>query len=97
MAVNQVLDLRGMIFPLDLLQLKNRLDAMKKGDPLEVILNDAEVAKHITLLIQRSDDHLIFYKTAKIVFVLEYKRGEGSQPIRIPGNSEADNWIKINS
>ena len=75
MAGNQVLDLRGMIFPLDLLQLKNRLDAIKKGDPLEVILNDEEVAKHITLLIRRSDDRLIFYKKCSNSIYIGIQKG----------------------
>ena len=78
MAEKKVLDIRGIIFPLDLLQFKNCLNAMKKGERLEVILNDEEVARNLKLLVQRSDDALLYHKKHMDYICLGILKKEGS-------------------
>jgi TusA-related sulfurtransferase len=53
------LDLTGVIAPVSLLKCKSTLKTMSKGDTLTVLINDDEVIKDLTLIINRSKDSVL--------------------------------------
>jgi TusA-related sulfurtransferase len=53
------LDLRGIAWPMCLLQFKQNLLALKAGQRLEVLVQDPDVADHILLLVNRSEDKVM--------------------------------------
>jgi TusA-related sulfurtransferase len=59
MAFTSQLDLRGISWPMCLLQFKQNLLALGAGDKLEVLIQDPEVADYIILIVGRSADRLI--------------------------------------
>ncbi|WP_022665624.1 sulfurtransferase TusA family protein [Desulfospira joergensenii] len=60
MTAKIALDLRGVIFPLDLLKCKSRLQSMKEGEVLDLILGDEDVARDLITIVQRSKDRIIY-------------------------------------
>ncbi len=60
MTSKNVLDLRGVISPLNLLKCKSCLSAMEKGDLLEVLVADIDVVKDLKMIIQRSSDEVAY-------------------------------------
>lgn len=62
MASKKVLDLLGVISPLDLLKCKTCLKSMEKGEIIEVLLADEDVVKNLIRIIQRSKDEIIYTK-----------------------------------
>lgn len=77
MAEKNVLDLRGIVSPLDLLKCKSCLNAMKKGECVEVILDDDDVAKNLTLIIERSNDELLYSRNAHDCICIGIAKGSG--------------------
>jgi TusA-related sulfurtransferase len=59
MTSNALLDLRGVTWPMCLLQFKQNLLALGAGETLEVLVYDPEVAEQITTIVNRSQDRLI--------------------------------------
>ncbi len=78
MAAKLVLDLRGIVSPLDLFKCKSRLSAMAKGERLEVILKDEEVAKTLATIILRSEDELLYHRKQPDCICLGIRKGTGS-------------------
>jgi TusA-related sulfurtransferase len=70
-----VLDLRGVISPLNLLKCKSRLKAMEKGDILEVILADMDVVQDLIMIIKRSRDDVVYKKKKADCICLGIKKG----------------------
>jgi TusA-related sulfurtransferase len=58
MTTNARLDLRGIAWPMCLLQFKQNLLALGAGETLEVLIHDPEVAEQITTIVSRSQDRL---------------------------------------
>lgn len=75
MASKIVLDLKGVISPLNLLKCKSCLKSMEKGDILEVILTDVDVVQDLILIIKRSRDEVIYKKKKTDSICLGIKRG----------------------
>ncbi len=65
MASKNSLDLRGVISPLNLLKCKSCLKSMDKGDVLEVLLADIDVVRDLRMIVQRSNDEVVY--TRKMV------------------------------
>ena len=59
MAVNQKLNLIGVVSPFCLLEFKNALTRLKGGQLLEVLIQDPEVVHDLIRLVERSDDRLV--------------------------------------
>ena len=53
------LDLSGISWPVCLLKFKQNLLALKAGERLEVLGQDPDVADHIVLIVDRSEDRVI--------------------------------------
>lgn len=77
MKQKQTLNLKGVISPLDLLKCKAMLNIMKKGQMLEVILADQEVADHLATIIRRSGDELYEVKKRQKDICLYIKKRTG--------------------
>ncbi len=70
-----ILDLRGVVFPLDLLKCKSRLKFMKKGKILEVIIADMDVVEDLIMIIKRSGDEVLYKKMKTDCICLGIKKG----------------------
>ena len=57
------LNLMGVVLPFCLLEFKNTLASLKKGQVLEILLQDPEVLEDILRLIERSQDRLLEQKS----------------------------------
>jgi len=75
MAARFQLNLRGLITPLALLKCKSRLETMEKGDVLEVIVGDADVAGDLTLIVGRSRDRIAYNRENPKGFFLGIEKG----------------------
>jgi len=78
MALTQVLDLRGVISPLNLLKCKSRLTSMKIDDVLEVILTDTDVVEDLMIIIKKSTDDVVYKKRKADCIRLGIKKGQNS-------------------
>ena len=78
MASKNVLDLLGVISPLDLLKCKTCLKSMEKGEIIEVVLADEDVVKNLISVIQRSKDEIIYTKKENGNMRLGSKKGTRS-------------------
>jgi TusA-related sulfurtransferase len=78
MASTQILDLRGVISPLNLLKCKSRLTSMKKNEVLEVLLNDTDVVEDLMIIVKRSDDDVIYKRKEADCICLGIKKGKNS-------------------
>ncbi len=76
MASTIVLDLRGVISPLNLLKCKSCLKSMEKGDVLEVILADIDVVQDLIMIVKRSNDEVIYKKEKADYISLGIKKGQ---------------------
>lgn len=79
MATKTVLDLKGVISPLDLLKCKSLLNTMKYGEVLEVILADKEVADHLSTIVRKSKDELYSLKKKQNDFCICIRKGTGQK------------------
>lgn len=75
MASKRFLNLKGVVSPLDLLKCKSSLNSMEKGTVLEVLLEDADVARDLKTIIARSNDRLIYQKQVSNAICLGIKKG----------------------
>jgi len=75
MALKTVLDLRGVFSPLNLLKCKGCLKSMGKGDVLEVMLTDMDVVQDLIMIVQRSNDEIIYQKKEADCICLGIKKG----------------------
>jgi TusA-related sulfurtransferase len=69
------LDLTGISWPVCLLKFKQNLLALGTGDQLEVLVQDPDVADHILLIVNRSEDRLIDRQTDGERFRLWIQKG----------------------
>ena len=76
MASKIVLDLRGVISPLNLLKCKSRLKSMEQGDVLEVMLADIDVIQDLIMIVNRSRDEVVYKNKIKDYICLGIKRGK---------------------
>ena len=74
-ALRIKLDLKGVIAPVSLLKCKSFLKTMSKGDILTVFINDDEVVKDLTLIIQRSNDSVLMLKKEDDHTCIQIMRG----------------------
>ncbi|SDU62001.1 sulfurtransferase TusA family protein [Desulfobacula phenolica] len=75
MSSKTILDLRGVISPIDLLKCKSRLKSMEQGDLIEVMLADLEVVKDLIVIIKRSGDEILYKKKSMDCICLGIKKG----------------------
>jgi TusA-related sulfurtransferase len=78
MTAKIILDLRGVISPLNLLKCKSCLKSMEKGEILEVMLADRDVVKDLTLIVKRSNDEVIYKNKAGDGIRLGIQKGSRS-------------------
>ena len=74
-ALRIELDLKGVIAPVSLLKCKSSLKTMSKGDILTVFINDDEVVKDLTLIIQRSNDSVLMLRKEDDHTCIQIMRG----------------------
>ena len=72
---NIELDLIGVIAPVSLLKCKSTLKTMSKGDILTVFINDDEVIKDLTLIINRSNDSVLMLQKEDDHTLIQIMRG----------------------
>lgn len=75
MTAKIILDLRGVISPLNLLKCKSCLKSMEKGEILEVMLADRDVVKDLILIVKRSNDEVIYKSKAGAGIRLGIQKG----------------------
>lgn len=75
MTSKNILDLRGVISPLNLLKCKSCLKSMDKGDVLEVLLTDVDVVQDLRTIVQRSKDEVVYTKKRLDCVCLGIKKG----------------------
>ena len=75
MTSKTVLNLRGVISPLNLLKCKSRLKSMGKGDVLEIMLADIDVVNDLVMIVERSSDEMIYKNKTADGFCLGIKKG----------------------
>lgn len=75
MTSKNILDLRGVISPLNLLKCKNCLKSMDKGDVLDVLVADIDVVHDLRIIVQRSNDELVYTKKMVDFVCLGIKKG----------------------
>jgi TusA-related sulfurtransferase len=62
MTAKITLDLKGVVSPMDLLKCSACLTAMETGDVLEAVLADVDVVKHLTMIILKSNDEILYQR-----------------------------------
>lgn len=77
MPLTSPLDLTGIAWPVSLLKFKQNLLALKAGERLEVFVQDPEVADHIILIVDRSEDRIIERQMVGERFRFCIQKGEG--------------------
>lgn len=70
-----VLDLRGVISPLNLLKCKSSLKSMEKGQILEVRVTEMDVVQDLIMIVNRSSDEVVYKKNTADCTCLGIKRG----------------------
>jgi len=75
MTSKNILDLRGIISPLNLLKCKGCLKSMDEGDVLDVLVTDIDVVQDLRTIVQRSNDELVYTKTMVDCVCLGIKKG----------------------
>jgi len=75
MTSKNILDLRGVISPLNLLKCKSCLKAMDKGDVLEVLIADIDVVQDLRMIVKRSNDEIVYTKKMVDYICLGIKKG----------------------
>ncbi len=79
MTSKHVLDLRGVISPLNLLKCKSCLTSMKKDEVLEVLLTDTDVVEDLMIIIKRSSDDVVYKKRKADCICLGIKKGKNNK------------------
>jgi TusA-related sulfurtransferase len=79
MASKQMLDLRGVISPLNLFKCKSRLSAMAQDEVLEVLLTDSDVVNDLVIILKKSDDDVIYQKKQADCICLGIQKGKNSR------------------
>ena len=79
MAVNQELNLIGVISPFCLLEFKSALARIRPMQILEVLIQDPEVAEDLVRIVDRSEDLLIAREAVGDHFCLRVQRA-GARP-----------------
>lgn len=77
MPLTSPLDLTGIAWPVSLLKFKQNLLALKAGERLEVLVQDPEVADHIIMIVDRSEDRIIERQMVGERFRFYIQKGEG--------------------
>jgi len=75
MTSKNILDLRGVISPLNLLKCKSCLNAMDKGELLEVLVGDIDVVTDLKMIVQRSSDEVVYTRKRVDYVCLGIERG----------------------
>jgi TusA-related sulfurtransferase len=75
MTSKSILDLRGVISPLNLLKCKSCLKSMDKGDILEVLIADIDVVQDLKMIVKRSNDEIVYTKKMVDYICLGIKKG----------------------
>jgi len=75
MTSKNILDLRGVISPLNLLKCKSCLKSMDKGDILEVLIADIDVVQDLRMIVKRSNDEIVYTKKRVDCTCLGIKKG----------------------
>lgn len=78
MTEKTILDLKGLVSPLDLFKCTRRLSKMAPGEVLEVILADTDVARGLTTIINRSGNRLIYTEQRADGICLGIQKGEAT-------------------
>nr|NJM01522.1 sulfurtransferase TusA family protein [Desulfobacula sp.] len=76
MTTTHILDLRGVISPLNLLKCKSCLASIKKGEVLEVLLTDTDVVADLMIIIKKSSDDVVYKKRKADCICLGIKKGK---------------------
>ncbi|MFH1139940.1 MAG: sulfurtransferase TusA family protein [Pseudomonadota bacterium] len=77
MAKKQILNLIGIVSPFCLLEFKNALARFRRGQLLEVHVQDPEVVEDLIRLVERSDDRLVARKKVGDQYRILVKRAGG--------------------
>jgi len=72
------LDLTGISWPVCLLKFKQNLLALKAGQRLEVLAQDPDVADHVVMIVNRSEDRVIDFRMEGEKFRLCIQKGKGA-------------------
>jgi TusA-related sulfurtransferase len=75
MAFKKILDLRGVISPLNLLKCKSCLKSMDEGAVLDVLLTDIDVIQDLRVIVQRSRDEVVYTRQRVDCVCLGIKKG----------------------
>jgi TusA-related sulfurtransferase len=75
MASKKILDLRGVISPLNLLKCKSCLKSMDEGAVLDVLLTDIDVIQDLRMIVQRSRDEVVYTRQRVGCVCLGIKKG----------------------
>ncbi|GAB6147219.1 sulfurtransferase TusA family protein [Desulfocicer niacini] len=75
MTSKNILDLRGVISPLNLLKCKSCLKSMDQGAVLEVFIADSDVVHNLRTIVNRSNDKIIYTKKRVDYICLGIKKG----------------------
>lgn len=78
MAAKITLDLKGVVSPMDLLKCSACLTAMDTGDILETVLADADVVKHLTMIILKSNDEILYQRQTQDGICIGIRKGPRS-------------------
>ncbi len=70
-----LLDIQGLIPPLALLKCKSCLKTMERGSVLEVLLMDIDVARDLIMIVERSNDEIIYEKKKENHTCLGIRKG----------------------
>jgi TusA-related sulfurtransferase len=77
MTVTSQIDLRGISWPVCLLNFKQNLLALHEGECLEILLGDPEVADQIQMIVERSEDKIIDRQREGERLRLRIEKGKG--------------------
>ena len=75
MTAKITLDLKGVVSPMDLLKCSACLNAMETGAVLEAVLADADVVKHLTMIILRSNDEILYQRQTRDGVCIGIRKG----------------------
>jgi TusA-related sulfurtransferase len=75
MTAKIILDLKGMVSPMDLLKCSACLTSMDTGDILEAVLGDADVVENLTAIVLKSSDEIIYRRQTKDSICIGIRKG----------------------
>jgi len=59
MASNRIIDIRDIAWPICVLNCKNEVNQMKKGDQIDVLVKDIDVVNNLVTLIEQISNYSI--------------------------------------